>query len=80
VYPFKSYDGRVTFDRQISGERVFDLNVDGVAHYGLYPDYIQDIRMQPGGEEAVQYLFRSAEAYLQMWERSYQKRLASGRN
>lgn len=79
VYPFKSYDGRVTFERQVSGERVFDLNTDGVAHYGLYPDFIADMRLQPGGEEAVSYLFRSAEAYLQFWENAHAKRLATGR-
>jgi microsomal dipeptidase-like Zn-dependent dipeptidase len=69
-YPFKSYDGRVTFERQVTGERVFDLNTDGVAHYGLYPDFIADMRMQPGGEEALKYVFRSAEAYLQAWARA----------
>ncbi len=69
-YPFKSYDGRITFERQVTGERVFDLNADGVAHYGLYPDFIADMRMQPGGEEALKYLFRSAEAYLQAWARA----------
>lgn len=79
VYPFKSYDGRVIFERQVSGGRVFDLNVDGVSHYGLYPDFIADMQRTPGGEEAVQYLFRSAEAYLQFWENSYAKRLATGR-
>jgi hypothetical protein len=33
-YPFKSYDGRVTFDRETWGQRLFDLNKDGVANYG----------------------------------------------
>ena len=36
-YPFKSFDGKVTIDKPQSGERVYDINVDGVAHYGLYP-------------------------------------------
>ena len=31
-YPFTSYDGRVEFKRQRTGERTFDLNRDGVAH------------------------------------------------
>lgn len=79
-YPFTSYDGRVTFDRQVSGERVFDLNVDGVAHYGLYPDFLEDLRQQPGGEEAMRYLFRSAEAYVQFWENAQRKRIATGRS
>lgn len=69
VYPFKSPMGDVVFERQKTGQRVYDLNTDGVAHYGLYPDYIADMMMQPGGKPAVATLFRSAEAYLQLWER-----------
>ena len=78
-YPFQSYDGRVTFERQVSGERVFDLNTDGVAHYGLYPDFLADLQRSEGGEQALKYVFRSAEAYLQAWERAEQARLATGR-
>lgn len=73
-YPFRSFDGQVSFERQVTGERVFDLNVDGVAHYGLYPDYIADIADQPGGREALKYVFRSAEAYLRAWERAWAAR------
>lgn len=73
-YPFTGYAGDVVFERQVTGERVFDLNTDGVAHYGLYPDYIADIGNQPGGQEALKVLFRSAEAYLQAWERSWAAR------
>lgn len=70
VYPFMSYAGDVRFERQVTGERVFDLNTDGVAHYGLYPDFIADMQASEGGEEALKYLFRSAEVYLQAWERA----------
>lgn len=69
IYPFVSYAGDVVFQRQVTGERVFDFNTDGVAHYGLLPDYLADMQRQPGGEDAMRYLFRSAEAYLQLWER-----------
>jgi len=68
-YPFKSLDGRVTLERQKSGSRTFDINSDGVAHYGLYPDWIEDLRMQ-AGDEIVNDMARGAESYLQMWERS----------
>ena len=71
AYPFTSYDGTVTFDRQVSGERTFDLNTDGVAHYGLFADLIADVQRTPGSERPMRYLFRGAEAYLQMWERAY---------
>lgn len=68
-YPFTSYDGRVTFEQQTTGERVYDINVDGVAHYGMYPDYLADIARQEGGQHVLKYVFRSAEAYLQAWAR-----------
>ena len=68
-YPFKSFDGGVTLARQKSGERVFDINTDGVAHYGLYPDWIEDLRMI-AGDEIINDMARGAEAYLQMWERT----------
>ena len=68
-YPFRSFDGKVTLERQTSGERVFDINTDGVAHYGLYPDWIEDLRML-AGRRIVRDMGRGAEAYLQMWERA----------
>ena len=68
-YPFKSFDGRVTIDKQRSGERVYDINVDGVAHYGLYPDWVEDLRML-AGQDIVKDMARGPEAYLQTWERA----------
>ena len=70
IYPFTSYDGNVVFERQVTGERVFDHNIDGVAHYGLYPDYIADIQLMPGSDKTLEYLFKSAEAYLRAWEQA----------
>lgn len=77
VYPFTSFDGQVRFDRQVSGQRVYDMNTDGVAHYGLLPDYLADMQLQPGGERALQVIFRSAEAYLQRWQRVERLRTVS---
>jgi hypothetical protein len=68
-YPFKSFDGAVTLDRPKSGQRTWDINVDGVAHYGLYPDWVEDLRMQ-AGDEIVNDMARGSEAYLEMWERA----------
>ena len=67
-YPFTGFGGAV-IDRQVSGSRVYDINVDGVAHYGLYPDWIEDLRIQ-AGDEIVEDLARGAEAYLETWERA----------
>jgi hypothetical protein len=69
-YPFKSFDGKVTFERQRSGERLFDFTKDGVAHYGMFPDWWEDIRAA-GGAATVRDMARGAEAYLQAWERVY---------
>jgi hypothetical protein len=75
TYPFRGYAG-VTVHRQRAGERVWDLNTDGVAQYGLYPDWIQDLRMIAGsqdpadGDAIVEDMARGAEAYLETWERA----------
>ena len=39
-----------------------------MAHYGLYPDWIEDLRRQ-GGSDIADDMARGSEAYLQMWER-----------
>ncbi|WP_320668662.1 membrane dipeptidase [Patulibacter defluvii] len=68
-YPFRSIDGAVTLDRNRTGNRVFDLNQEGVAQYGLYPDWYEDLR-QIAGQPIVNDLLTGAEAYLQTWERA----------
>lgn len=66
TYPFTSADGTVTLDRQRMGERTWDVNKDGMAHYGLMPDWIEDIR-KVAGDEIVQDLVGGAESYLRTW-------------
>lgn len=69
TYPFTGLGG-VVVDQQVSGQRVYDVNKDGVAHYGLYPDWIEDLR-KIAGDDIVEDMARGPEAYLQMWERAY---------
>ncbi|MCU1537195.1 MAG: hypothetical protein JWP82_1546 [Humibacillus sp.] len=70
-YPFTTLGGS-TASRQVTGERTFDYNVDGVAEYGLIPDWIEDMR-RLGGSKVVDELARGSESYLrtaraaQMW-------------
>jgi hypothetical protein len=59
----------VTIHEQVSGQRTFDYNVDGTAHYGLYPDWAEAVRIA-GGPEIANDLANGAEAYIQMWERT----------
>lgn len=72
TYPITGLNG-VRIGKQRSGERVYDINVDGVAHYGLYSDWVEDLRQVGGakdGEAIVEDLSRGAEAFLQTWERA----------
>jgi hypothetical protein len=69
TYPFKSYDGRVTFQRQKTGNRTFDYGKEGVAQYGLYADWFNDLE-RLGGHQLANDMWHGAEAYLEMWERA----------
>ncbi|MEV6520363.1 discoidin domain-containing protein [Longispora sp. NPDC051575] len=66
VYPYRSFDGATTMDRLRTGDRVWDVNVDGAAHYGLIPDWIEDVRMV-GGQAVIDDMARGAESYLRTW-------------
>jgi microsomal dipeptidase-like Zn-dependent dipeptidase len=69
-YPFRPYRGHVLFRRQRTGTKAYDINTDGVAHYGLLPDLLAAVQRQPHGREALGVLYHSAEAYIEMWERA----------
>lgn len=70
TYPFKSYDGEVTFTQPELGERKVDFNQEGMIHIGLLPELIEDVRRDGVTDKALEPLFRSAEAYIRMWERA----------
>ncbi|WP_157430051.1 membrane dipeptidase [Actinomadura oligospora] len=66
-YPFTALSG-VTLDKLRTGQRTWDLNVDGVANYGLVPDWMEDVR-KTAGPELTDDMANGAETYLRMWER-----------
>ncbi|MFZ3468816.1 discoidin domain-containing protein [Streptomyces sp. 4.24] len=82
TYPFRSTDGGSVIDKQTTGQRTWDLNTDGASHYGLVPDWIEDIRIV-GGQGVVDDLFKGAESYLRTWGASEEHKagvnLAAGR-
>ena len=69
-YPFSPAIGKGTIDRQVTGQRIWDYNRDGVAHYGMIPDWIQDMRTIGGadGRQVVEDLTRGPESYLRTWQ------------
>ncbi len=69
-YPFTSpVDEGIQLDRQITGERVFDLNKDGVDHFGLYADWVADLE-HVGGQRIIEDMAGATDAYLETWERA----------
>ncbi|MBI1256684.1 MAG: hypothetical protein GC204_04380 [Chloroflexi bacterium] len=56
-------------DRCTVGQRDFDYNLDGFAHYGMLPDFLQDLHNIGLQEEHTHSLYYSAEAYVQTWEK-----------
>lgn len=52
------------------GTRAWDYNWDGVAHYGMLKEFLQDARTAEGGGEVVDdLLMGGAEAFLHMWQK-----------
>lgn len=56
--------------RCITGNRYWDFNLDGLAHYGLLPDMLQDLKNIGFSKLQLNPLFTSAEDYIQMWEKA----------
>jgi hypothetical protein len=58
-----------SFTRCKTGNRTWDINVDGVAHYGLLPDYMRawDAAGMTAQEKKV--FMSSAEDFTEMWEK-----------
>ena len=70
TYPFTSHDGHITFQPPQLGLRAVDFNTEGMIHIGLLPELIEDLRRDGATDEALEPLFRSAEAYLRLWEKA----------
>jgi hypothetical protein len=54
---------------QVTGNRTFDYNYDGLAHYGMLPDMLQDSRVVGMTNEQLSPLFQGAESVVKTWER-----------
>lgn len=70
TYPFTSYAGDVTFTEPVVGNRTIDFNTEGMAHLGLVAELIEEVRRDGVSDEELEPLFKSAEGYLRMWEKS----------
>lgn len=64
-----------TLNPQQFGARVMFFSKDGLAEYGMLPDFLQAVSRAPRGEEVVRALFRGAENVVTMWEKSVEARV-----
>ncbi|NUU19617.1 hypothetical protein HP550_20430 [Cellulomonas humilata] len=70
TYPFIALATGKEMGRSVVGQKVFDLNTDGLAHIGMLPDLIADLENQGLDQEDLAPLMGSAEQYVQVWERA----------
>jgi hypothetical protein len=70
TYPFTSYAGDITLQQPVVGNRTLDFNTEGMVHLGLVAELIEDVRRDGVTDEELEPLFKSAEGYLRMWEKS----------
>jgi microsomal dipeptidase-like Zn-dependent dipeptidase len=74
-YNLKGQSDPVSYDHNglkpyLLAKRTFDFNKEGLAHYGLIPDMLQDLKNVGMPDEDRALLFRSADDYIKMWERT----------
>ena len=75
-YPFVAGATNLVFHKSVAVEndpkvtKKFDFNVDGLAHIGMVPDLIEDLRILGIPAAAFRPLFSSAEGYIRAWERA----------
>lgn len=62
-----TYDNN--FTRCKTGNRTWDINTEGVAHYGLWPDYIRSWSLAGMTAKEKEVFMSSAEHFTQMWEK-----------
>lgn len=67
------YTANGALRRSRAGQRDFDLNLDGMAHYGLLPDFLQDLRNVGVPHNIIDALYRSADNYIGVWEQCQRK-------
>ena len=69
-YPFTSSITGATFDKQVIGNRTFDINVDGLSNVGMLPDFIEEMKVLGLTDQDLEPLYSSAEGYIQSWEKA----------
>lgn len=56
------------FPRSMEGTKTWDYNRDGVAHYGMLPDFLEDVKSLPGGADVVATFNTGADYFYRTWK------------
>jgi hypothetical protein len=56
------------FPPSTDGNKTWNYNVDGVAHYGMLWDFLQDVRSLPGGDMVDNQFMNGADYFFHTWQ------------
>jgi microsomal dipeptidase-like Zn-dependent dipeptidase len=70
-YDFTAVATGQQMPKSVVGAKTFDINVDGLAHVGMLPDFIADWQAQGLTEQDLGPLLRSASGYVDLWVSAY---------
>ncbi len=73
TYPFTSRDGTSFAQTTLpwSGRSTpYDISADGLAHVGMVPDFVEELKTIGLSQSELDPLWHGAEAYIRMWEES----------
>jgi hypothetical protein len=68
VHPLPPVQYSSAFPMSSLGNKTWDYNIDGVAHYGMLPDFLQAVRSVPGGANMIDNnLMYGADYFYETW-------------
>lgn len=68
-YEDTTWTGLVLTRSELGDRLPYDINTDGFAHVGMYPDFIEALRKLGLSDADLDPLLTSADGYVRMWER-----------
>jgi microsomal dipeptidase-like Zn-dependent dipeptidase len=74
TYPFlDQFSGQSMVNMSKLGVHQYNINTDGFAHYGMFPDFLSDLTNVGLTPQDLEPLFNSAKYYIDMWEKGVNK-------
>ena len=69
-YPFTAAVTGAQMQRSQIGQKTFEINIDGLAHVGMLPDFIAHLTAMGVRDDELQPLLHSADSFVQTWRRT----------